>query len=93
MDLESILSNKFTHENCIQKPPAYIVKDLLNLYHEDVKEKDMCTRQPLHHAAVHHDSLEVIVILLTANPDSVDKIDTFDKTPLACLTSLSHTLV
>jgi len=81
------------HEACIHKPPAYIVKTLLNLYLEGAKAKDMSMRQPLHHAAVHQASLEVIEILLIANPDSVETIDSFDKTPLACLTSSSHTLV
>ena len=53
----------------------------------------MSMRQSLHHAVVHHASLEVIEFLLIANPDSVETIDSFDTTPLTCLTSLSHTLV
>ena len=75
------------HEACINNAPVYVIGSLIRAYQEGAKGADLNKRLPLHHVAVHGGKLDVIELLLTAYPDSLEKKDSFGKTPIKCLKS------
>jgi ankyrin repeat protein len=77
------------HQACIKLAPEYVIKALIHAYPHGACCRDLKLRYPVHHAAVYGASLEVILLLLSACPTSVEAEDIFGKTPLMCCSCIS----